>query len=158
MNILKEKKIVIWLNIWSLIIFILVFTLGIFILPAGAAEITILNLILFLVSMFVLFCFHELIHGTFFKLFAPGSKVKYGMKSGMLYAANPGNTYGKLPFIVICIMPFIIITCLLTIASLFPINAYALYLLFAVHTAGCVGDFYFIGLLNKPSLKIKTLS
>ncbi|WP_066186342.1 MULTISPECIES: DUF3267 domain-containing protein [Gracilibacillus] len=151
-NIIQNKKLVVWLNIWSIIIFVLLIALGLFILPAATIAIHIIPMLLFLLAMFVMFCFHELIHGMFFKMFAPGSKVKYGIKSGMFYAANPGVTYSKLPFVVIILMPFFIISCLLVMLSLFPINLHALYVLFAIHTAGCVGDFYYIGVLNNRSL------
>ncbi|GAB2547630.1 DUF3267 domain-containing protein [Gracilibacillus alcaliphilus] len=156
-NILTQRKIVIWLNIWSIIIFIFFFIIGLLVLPDVTLNVTLPNLLLFIIVLFVLLCFHELIHGMFFKMFAPESKVKYGMKSGMFYAASPGVTYAKLPFMVIILMPFIIITCLLAMASLFPVNDFVLYLLFMVHTAGCVGDFYYIGVLNQPMFRDKQI-
>lgn len=156
-NILHNKKLVVWLNIWSIIIFVLLMALGLLVLPAVTFELNIIPMLLFLVAMFGMFCIHELIHGMFFKMFSPESKVKYGMKSGMFYAANPGVTYPKLPFVVIILMPFFIISCLLVMLSLFPINLHALYVLFAIHTAGCVGDFYYIGVLNNRSFSKKQL-
>lgn len=142
-NILVNRKLVIWLNVWAMVMFFVLLVGGLFLSPEGSVPITALGLFSFFITLVLTFFLHEWIHGIFFKVFAPGSKVQYGFKSGMLYAANPGTKYNKQQFTWIVIMPFVIITLLVFLSSAFPINRVALYLLFAIHTSGCVGDFYY---------------
>ncbi|WP_163581758.1 DUF3267 domain-containing protein [Gracilibacillus saliphilus] len=157
-NILVDRKLVIWLNVWAMVMFfvLLVGGFGLFLPPEGSVPITALGLLSFFITLVLTFFLHEWIHGIFFKIFAPGSKVQYGFKIGMLYAANPGTKYNKQQFTVIVTMPFVIITLLVFLSFIFPINRVALYLLFAIHTSGCVGDFYYCYKLwrnkNRPIL------
>lgn len=164
-NLLTNNKLIIWLNIWALVIFLGLVLVGIY--AMGEFEIfpkeektllfilyMVLRVLLFCASFIVLLVLHELIHGLFFKVFKPESKVKFGFKNGMAYAASPGSIYPRIPFFIIIIMPFIIISALLSIISLFGIDSTFLYLLFACHTSGCVGDFYYCYLLTRKKGKI----
>ncbi|MGP4040824.1 DUF3267 domain-containing protein [Gracilibacillus sp. D59] len=155
-NIAVNRKLLIWLNVWSIVLFCLIIIGGIFMSSQGSLSITFLGLFIFLIILVVTFCLHEWIHGIFFKVFVPGAKVQYGFKSGMLYAANPGTRYTKKQFTMIAITPFVVITFLICLSLIFPINRVGIYLLFAIHTSGCVGDFYYCYLLlrnkNRPIL------
>lgn len=106
---------------------------------------TILITLAFLLATFTI---HEGIHGLFFKLFSPASKVKFGYMAGMLYATAPGEIYTRKQYIIIILMPFIIITAVLFILMFtFPHVSYK-YLL-VIHTGGCAGDFYYVYLMLK---------
>ncbi|MDX8046777.1 DUF3267 domain-containing protein [Gracilibacillus sp. S3-1-1] len=142
-NILVNRKLIVWLNVWAVVIFLVLLAGSLFLPIEGTVAFTLVNLLLFFISLMVIIMLHEWIHGIFFKMFAPKSKVKYGFKSGMLYAANPGAKYNKKQFTLIAIMPFVLITLLTCVLFSFPVNKIALYLLFAIHTSGCVGDFYY---------------
>lgn len=97
---------------------------------------------LFVLSLVI----HEGIHGFFFKWFG-GKKVTYGFKAGMIYAASFNSFYTRFQYSVIAAAPFIVLSSLYFIlGKAHPIIAS---LLFSMHTAGCVGDFYYLYILLK---------
>ncbi|WP_208591233.1 DUF3267 domain-containing protein [Gracilibacillus suaedae] len=155
-NIMVNRKLVIWLNVWSIMLFLLLLVVGLFFSSEGSISFTGLGFFIFFICLIITFCLHEWIHGIFFKVFAPEAKVKYGFKSGMLYAANPGTKYTKQQFAMIAIMPFVIISLLICLSLIFPIHRMPIFILFAIHTSGCVGDFYYCYKLwrnkNRPVL------
>lgn len=92
--------------------------------------------------LLIIVVIHELIHGLFFKLFAPNSRVKFGFKSGMAYASSPGSIFSRGEFIIILLAPFVIITLIgITLMVFYPHGSYKYILI--LHTAACAGDFYF---------------
>lgn len=119
-------------------------------LTSGGVEFTVAfsTILITLALLFAVFTVHEGIHGLFFKIFSLGSKVKFGYKSGMLYATAPGEVYTRKQYTIIILMPFIIITAvLLLLMFTFPHASYKY--LFAIHTGGCAGDFYYVYLMLK---------
>lgn len=101
--------------------------------------------ILFLL-FFLSLILHEGIHGLFFKIFG-AKKVRFGFKKGMAYAEAAGSYFRPWQFSVIALSPFCVLSLLyLLLGQLYPISAL---LLAAMHTSGCVGDFYFVYLLSK---------
>ncbi|CQR47146.1 hypothetical protein BN1058_01437 [Paraliobacillus sp. PM-2] len=148
-NLLADRKRIIWLNVWSIIVFLSLLFIGAMYFAIIHISVDFLTILLFFVTFFVILIIHESIHGLFFKLFKPDVKVKFGFKNGVAYATSPGAIYSKDKFIVICLMPFILITLLLYSFYLSGVNGIFLYFLFAMHTGGCVGDFYFFYLLLK---------
>lgn len=105
--------------------------------------------ILFGVLIIVVLFIHECIHALFFKVYKREAKVKLGFKNGMAYATSPGAIYPRNQFLVIILMPFVIISLGLAGAYLLGVNGVAVYLMFAIHTSGCIGDFYYCYLLSK---------
>ncbi|TVT27628.1 DUF3267 domain-containing protein [Salinicoccus cyprini] len=103
---------------------------------------------LIMAVMFAIITAHEAIHGIFFKVFAPGGRVRFGYKAGLFYAAAPGEIFTRRQFAIIILMPFLIITAVLIILMVsFPNVAYKY--LIAIHTGACAGDFYYVHLLYK---------
>ncbi len=143
LNISVDRKLLILLNIWSVVLFLMLTVSGLFISSGGSISITFSGLFIFFIILVITSCLHECIHGIFFKIFAPRTKVQYGFKSGLLYAANPGMRYTKQQFTMITIMPFVVITFLICLSLIFPIHRMPIYMLFVIHTSGCVGDFYY---------------
>ncbi len=97
----------------------------------------------FMFAAVIAMLLHEAIHGLFFKIFAPKSKVKFGAEGSFLYAGNPDVYYSKAAFIVIGLSPAVLITLALA-ASLFFLDGsyfYIFYMVMAIHFGGCVGDF-----------------
>lgn len=86
---------------------------------------------------------HELIHALFFKLFSPGGKITLGYKNGMLYAGSLGNVYTRRQYLVIALAPFVVLTLVYVVIALAFKAPLTAYLCFALHTSGCVGDFYY---------------
>lgn len=94
-NITKDKKLAIWLNIISLptffLFFYLFYLLGLKIQHPSIENVThtihLEKLFLFVLAILAVVIIHELIHAFFFKLFKPKSKVKFGInwKLGAAY-------------------------------------------------------------------------
>lgn len=121
-----------------------------------APEGLIQSLLLILLVSVVAFCFHEVVHAIFFKLFAPaGSRVTFGanLKAAMLYACAEGIIYTRRQYFVIALAPTIVVTILLL-----PIGAACGWLLdftivAIIHLSGCVGDWAYIHeMVNNPAI------
>ena len=160
LNIFEDKKLYIAINVFSLVIFAITAILVIIgnILLSNNLEMTFtfstffLTMILFALSLPI----HELIHGLFFRIFAPSdnqTKVKYGFKHGMLYVTNPGVIYKKGAFSVIILAPFIINSFLFLLLYLVGVDGQIVVFAFVIHTGGCAGDFWYIyEILKKPAI------
>ena len=121
-NISKNKVILILLNLLGFGLFIL--SVPIFSKLAGLLmglrlgripdevqfTITGPDILVFLLIMVATLVIHELIHGLFFKAFAPDRPVKYGFHWYALSATSPGTKYSKGKFLWIGIAPFVFIT------------------------------------------------
>lgn len=158
MKLVKEIKItedmdlLFFLNKMAIIILLLVVALlGIF-YPKSLKEVflNLLNIkviLLIILTGFLLFILHELVHGLFFKIFNIKNKVKFGYTKGMLYAMSPGTIYSSWKFFLISIAPFIVVTSILYIISKYSLPVATV--IFIIHTPGCVGDFYYCYLIIK---------
>ncbi|HFI0632816.1 TPA: DUF3267 domain-containing protein [Streptococcus suis] len=111
------------------------------------------NELQFIEALFVfilLIILHEWIHGLFFKIFCPENPVKYGIKwkTGMAYAISPNSLYNRFQTIIIALAPFVLITLSLTgFAMLGWLDKGAYQILATMHSAACIGDFYYTYLL-----------
>lgn len=153
-DLITNRKLIIRLNIAAIILFIAVLFFGSFFIAEGELIFDLRGIIIFFITYFIMMVCHEFIHGIFFKIFKPNAKIKYGFKNGMAYATNPGAIYTKKQYTTIIIMPFVIISIILYLLSFLSINHLFLFLLFAMHTAGCIGDFYYCLLLLKRRKEI----
>ena len=159
-NISKNKVILILLNLLGFGLFVL--SVPIFSKLAGLLmglrfgqipdevqfTITGPDILVFLLTMVATLFIHELIHGLFFKAFAPDRPVKYGFHWYALSATSPGTKYSKGKFLWIGIAPFIFITIGLSVLFALGFLTIPSYIfLTSMHTAGCIGDFYFCILL-----------
>ena len=155
-NISKNKWIVVALNLLGLALFVL--SVLIFSKLAGLLmglrlgmipekvefTITFREILFFLLAMVATLVIHELIHGLFFKVFAPDRPVKYGFHWYALSASSPGTKYSKGKFIWIGMAPFVLITVALTFLLWLDVIRIPFYIFLAsLHTAGCIGDVYF---------------
>jgi len=145
---LKSTKLIISLNLWSLVL-ILPFLFGIYIYfqinpilnPVMFFGFDLLVYLGLALSTFIL---HELIHGIFFKL-GTDQKVSYKFHGWALSASVKGIYFYKNHYLVTGLAPFVIISILMVLAMfIFPMHAFMLYIILAVHTAGCIGDFYVV--------------
>lgn len=110
----KNKKLAVGLNIGALLIIILLFYTGSFILfpRSGSITISLTSMFILLIGIIFITIIHELVHGLFFKYFSKG-KVKYGFKGFYAYASCPDNYFKKKEFLVIGLAPFIILDILM---------------------------------------------
>lgn len=104
------------------------------------------------VAMMVSLVVHELVHGFFFKQFAPaGSRVTFGanLKMGMLYASAEGIVYSRRQYIVIAIAPSIVVTLLLVAVGIGL--RWPLWTIIAAtaHLSGCTGDWGYIRAIRR---------
>ena len=152
-NLIENKKAVLWLNIASIPVMGLFF--GMFLLlarmkPTPSIDTSVIDLIIQVLCLVIVIVIHELIHGLFFKLFHPAGKVKFGFKNGMAYATSPDSFYSKGQFSVIALAPFVLLTgTLLGLYFAGSLSAPAFIFISTLHAAGCVGDFYLIYLILK---------
>lgn len=147
LDLLKDRKAFIWLNILSFVVIIPFFfgfwtfdysTLGDF----GA---------FFILPVFgIVIALHEWIHGVFFHRFS-GKKVKYQFHGWAFSASTPGITYQKKYYLIIGLAPAVILNLLLMFFTLLLPEPFSIisYLVLAGHISGCVGDFYVTALLLK---------
>lgn len=162
-NLIENKKVIFWLNIATIPLFLLFFVLFTFIISLfwGINDFgytlsidnqidSLFPFVLFFVIFFIMIVIHELIHGIFFKLLNPKAKVHFGFKNGMAYATSPNTYYTKNRFIIICLAPFIIITAsLLLLLSLGLITEFSFIFYASLHASSCIGDFYWVFLLSR---------
>ncbi len=109
--------------------------------------------LIFMSLMGALLCIpmHEILHGLAFKLMSPSTKVKFGYSGlGLFFASAVGARFTRKQYIIICLIPFVVITLVfaLVIGFIFkaPLTAY---LCIAMHTAGCAGDFFYVRSITK---------
>lgn len=101
-------------------------------------------------ALALLLVIHEGIHGFYFKLFRPENPLKYGTswRLGLFNATSPGSRYPRGQMLIIYLAPFVLTSLLLTLLlALGSLSPLAFIFLAVVHTAICVGDFYFSYLL-----------
>lgn len=148
-NLIDNKKMLVWLNIGSIALLMGIFIVYGIVGISFELDFDFPLFAVFLIVMIGSLFLHEGIHGIFFWLFNNQKKVKFGFKNGMLYAMSPGTFYSKGKFLLIGISPFVVLTMIyLAVGRYYPNGAL---LLFAFHTAGCTGDFYYVYLLAKKA-------
>ncbi|AWN19828.1 DUF3267 domain-containing protein [Streptococcus sobrinus] len=101
-------------------------------------------------ALALLLVIHEGIHGFYFKLFKPENPLKYGTdwRLGLFNATSPGSRYPRSQMLIIYLAPFVLTSLLLTLLlALGTLSPLAYLFLAVIHTAMCVGDFYFSYLL-----------
>lgn len=156
-DIINDKKKILFLNILALPIMLLAIPFFIWIANLGNPKNTasfssnsLLEVLFPLLLAVVVIIIHELIHAIFMKLFNKDGKVKFGFKNGMAYATSPNSLYKKTHFVIISLAPFIIISTVLAILYHLGFLTPFIFIGVAVlHTSGCVGDFYWVYLISK---------
>lgn len=161
-NLMENKKVIFWLNVVAIPLFFLFTALFTFIISiyfkindfgytfSSDNQNSFFPFILFFFIFFIIIIIHELIHGLFFKLFNPESKVRFGFKNGMAYATSPHTYYPKNRFIIICLAPFVFITAgLLLLLLLGLITEFSFVFYASIHASSCIGDFYWVFLLSR---------
>ncbi|MBS7577563.1 MULTISPECIES: DUF3267 domain-containing protein [unclassified Enterococcus] len=160
-DILENRRTVIYLNLLTiplLIIFVFIFKLIVDLtrmLFVENSNISFMNFFAFAMFLIISLIIHELIHGLFFKIFNPQGKLKFGFKSGMLYASSVDSYYSKIQAILILMAPFTILTVLYSLLFFLQIMTPLFYIsIAALHGSGCIGDFWFTYLLLKSPKNI----
>ena len=153
----KDKRLVILLNIGALI----VFALSIYLLSAFTAwvrpdimtfstTITVTNILSALVLTVIILLFHEGIHGLFFWIFSRSRPV-FGLRPLYAYAGAPTWFFPRHQFAITTLGPLVVIGAAgLLLLLLVPISwVFIIVLLVGLNTSGASGDvFVFIRLLK----------
>ncbi len=151
-NIQKDKKLALMLNIASLIISILMIILGAYIMPMEViiSGSLFLYLIILFLSIIMYIVFHEVIHGFFIKYYC-GEKAEYGFTGLYAYAGKKNAYFDKPSYRVIALSPVVIWGVLLLILNLiFKENYFwMIYFVQVMNISGAVGDYYVMYLTFK---------
>lgn len=158
-NLRKDKRLTILLNLAALVVTVLVFSLlSIFgtALRTGTTNVSgsisagpIMILIGLVISIFLI---HELIHGFFFWLFS-SSRPVFALRPLYAYAGAPGWYFPKRQYAIITLGPLVIIgTVGLLLMLLAPVSwLLTIAFLVAMNTGGAIGDIFVFFRLLKSS-------
>ncbi len=148
-NLQKDKKAALIVNIVALILMVIFVIIGAFIVPlsyiSGNDEslITVwIKLVISLVGMIVYLILHELVHGITMKYYG-SKKVKYGF-TGLYAFAGCDEFFNKKSYIVIALAPIIVWGVVLAVACCFvPKNWFwVVYFIQIMNLSGAAGDLF----------------
>ncbi len=99
---------------------------------------------------------HEVVHGLFFKLFAPaGSRVTFGANwnMGMLYTCAEGIIYTRRQYVITLLAPSMLVSTAILAAACAVGNPVFGVLAAAIHLSGCTGDWGYVHkICQNPSI------
>jgi len=149
-NIQKDKKLSLWLNVASTLLFLLMFFL-----PLPHKKVTIefglhslLDMLALLAGLAVYMIAHELIHGMMMKYYC-GQKAHYGFAGLFAYAGQKDAHFSKRHYCVIGLAPIVLLGLLLLLLMVLcpPPCYWPLFIIQAMNISGSVGDLYVAWLL-----------
>ncbi|MGN0468649.1 MAG: DUF3267 domain-containing protein [Acutalibacteraceae bacterium] len=155
-NLAKDKKLAVWLNIGSLLIaaamtipmhfHVSIFTL--FDISDGLYP-YLARFAVLLIGMFIYIFLHEAVHGITMKLFGC-KKVKYGFKVVYAYAGSE-EYFEKKSYVVIALAPVVLWGALLAVINAFVPESWfwVVYFIQMLNISGAVGDFYVTAKFSK---------
>lgn len=149
----KNKKLAVLVNLLALLIAVPLVVIGIFLQPI---ELDLDDSLLWVrygvmvVGYIVYIILHELVHGVFIRIFS-GKRAKYGVTGIYAYAGSDAY-FAKLPYLAIALAPVVIWGAVLAVlcALVPPAWFWAVYFIQIGNLSGAAGDFYvtvrFLGL------------
>ncbi len=149
LNLQKDKKSALIVNLLAAAIMIVMVIIGCFITPvtsmldfsSGISGFLIKNVAIF-VGMIVYLILHELVHGICMKLFG-AKKVKYGF-TGLYAYAGSDCCFSKGAYIIIALAPIVVWGIVLLILNITVDTAWfwVVYLIQVFNISGAAGDLY----------------
>lgn len=156
-NLQKDKKLAIFINVGALIIMIALFIIGNIIAPfhfetfMEPKNLLTLMAILFVVLLAIIayMVTHELVHGIFFKKYS-GKKAKYGFTGLYAYAGSEAY-FSKRQYLIIGLAPVVLLGLIILLFNiLFPEKWFwAIYVIQIVNLSGAAGDIYMAWLMSR---------
>lgn len=150
LNLQRDKKTALFVNIFSLIIAVAMFVPMIFIVPLSSLFSFIENMmteklvrILVLIGAGIAYIFlHELVHGITMKAYGT-KKVKYGY-TGLYAFAGSDDYYDKKSYIVIALAPIVVFLVVFAVLSfIVPLEWFwVVYFLQICNVSGAAGDLF----------------
>ncbi len=158
-NLQKDKKLVIIVNLAALFLMLPLLILGVLIKPINFYEIVnnpiVLCIILFLLIAYIIL--HEVVHGILIYIYSK-RKPKYGF-TGLYAYAGSESYFNKKQYIVIALSPIVIWGVVLLILNiLLPFKFFwIIYFIQVNNISGAAGDLYITLVINKmpPNVLIK---
>jgi hypothetical protein len=147
-NLLKDKKLFLFVNIGSILLLIPFIIIAI--LFQFQFEFEMVTSVIILPMMIVTIIVHELIHAWFFKM-GTTEKVKFGFHGFAASASVPGVYFYKQHYLKVGLSPAVLLNLLLILLIILlpKLWFFPLYLNLAIHFGGCIGDFYVSWILRK---------
>ncbi|WP_303872010.1 DUF3267 domain-containing protein [Acetobacterium wieringae] len=150
-NLAKDKRMFIAINIFAFIIFIVMAVFGAIIKPISFTVdskfmyLLILTIVLYIIYIII----HEAIHGYYMKKFS-GKRAHYGFTGFCAYAGSEAY-FNKKHYIIISLSPVVILGIVLFIINAIVPQSYfwVIYFVQMVNITGAVGDFYVTYLMSK---------
>lgn len=148
-NLQKDKKIAVFINVLSFIIAALMLIPASFFVPLSALfsmENGLINYFIrfacLLVLMILYMVLHELTHGVAMKLCGT-KKIKYGF-TGLYAYAGSDDFYDKKSYIFIALAPVVLLGLILLIVNFFVSYEwfYVIYILQIINISGAAGDYF----------------
>lgn len=148
-NLQKDKKAALIVNIAALILMVIFVIIGILIVPIsytfdndGSIVTVWLKTIAVLAGMIVYFILHELVHGITMKHYG-AKKVKYGF-TGLYAFAGCEEYFSKKPYIVIALAPIVVWGVVLATVCCFVPKSWfwVVYFIQIMNLSGAAGDLY----------------
>ena len=151
----KDKKLALFLNLGALLIAVLMFILGHFIVPiAEFLELEnfweyLLRYVVLIAALVAYIFLHELAHGVCMKCFG-AVKVKYGFTGLYAYAGSESYFY-KIPYIIIALAPVVLwgVVLLMLNCAAGTYWFWNIYFIQISNISGAAGDLYVIYSFSK---------
>jgi len=161
-DLVKNKKLAVLVNVMAVVIMIVLFIIGVIFVPFNFLFskdnlITVwLNVIGLLLAIILYIIAHEFIHGVFIKKYSC-KKAKYGFNG--LYAYTGSDAYfNKHQYVVIALAPVVLFGIIFLLLNVFlPIEWFwGIYILQIVNLSGAAGDFYITRLMCRLPSDVMT--
>ena len=151
-DLLKNKKEALIVNVISLILFVLFFIPGQMYVPVTELLFSgdIVQLAALLLFQFIYIAAHEAVHGIFMKCYLKNSKLKFGYKLIYAYAGSDGY-FCKKHYIIIALAPLVILGILLLAVNLILKETFfwPVYFVQLLNISGAAGDLYVFNIMRK---------
>ncbi|MBN2877978.1 MAG: DUF3267 domain-containing protein [Bacilli bacterium] len=157
-DLMKDKKMLLWINLLAVLMIIPFVILYFIIINYTTKDLNFDNysgipswkLLAFVAAMILYIVIHEAIHGIFFKKESNG-KLKFTFNGIMASASIPDHYFYKKPYLVAGLAPAVIMSVVFIVPLFFldQLDFLLLYMLFVIHLSGCIGDFYISFKLRK---------
>ena len=161
-NLQKDKKLAILVNVAALVIAMAMGAVGNLIVPLridtsveGLARLLI-SMLAVLVGMIAYLVLHELVHGVCIKKYS-GKKAKYGF-TGLYAFAGSDAYFNKRQYVVIALTPVILFGVVFLLLNIFlPLKWFwYVYALQIINLSGAAGDAYITNLMRKMPKDVLT--
>ena len=153
MDLQKNTKLAVFVNVLALVIAAVVFWIGLLLKPTTLDSEnpfkTLMSTVVVFVLVIVYMVLHELVHGIFFKKYS-GEKAKYGV-TGLYAFAKSDAYYNKKEVNIIELSPIVILGVILVVLNvIFSTTLFwYVFIIQIINISSAVGDLYFACVLRK---------